>query len=1187
MSSTVTATASTPRPTFQHSEAAINTPGTAATPITSANASRPPILTASSPYSNQEPRPKRRRVEGPEQQPSSASVQFQRLHACLKKQVLPYLAQCPPALHSQVLGQLTKSPEFLTEFTKGHGELSREYEATLAAQIRRRTQTLMTSQWPSAGNALTTPKHPTPSIPVVNNASQPFQNVVSTTRYSSSPIPIPVVPSVPKPARATTSTTASLLSTAKLPAPVPVMPAISTSPIPLPAYTRALPSGGARPAPAIAATPRTDPPPSREATAPVVKDRYGSPATTSAINGNPAQVTIVRLPLASDSTIDDRPEPPEIAKASPPIVPAAINTTPVNLIPKATPSISTPKDTHKKPKPAEVRPYIDFKDRAFAVLGTQHFLVEAGSGSRSVIHVDFALSEIEALQALVLKTLGLGPEALSKKKGARGGLKRDLGRLLRKNQKSLDKVLDACEGEFAGRRRSDMRNFIQDLMTKNTTSRDSAVLTLLEDPEDRQGQFRRETKVSSLLLGREIVGNRGFSLMRRPQNFNNEFRKCREDDLELKATWTGGAGDIITIAWVSNDGYICGTTEHSDAHNQQYNKPGNLLLGSCSAATLRSYPQHRIVRPIVERGENSTNAMRESQDPWLYSSVVASDYDCMYDRAYTAGFDRSVKIWRVKPTGQSMSLLGDWEHEGNVNFVAVSKHPSGLVATAADVATEAVRVYLVNEKDIKNSRFRPHSCSRVTDDAGNLVSTEKWAYYPATMQWGCAPEVQTLLLVGYSPRSRTGDDSDIPEERRNSGELCLWDGMTGERWRVLSAASSNVFEVLWHPTQPCFIAATAPFGLEVDARARTQIRVFCRPADEKTYGDKVFNAIKVLDCDALDINELTIMPNSATYCYVTAGCTDGKVYVWDTARGDRPIHVLKHGEPIDEYRGDREREDVGVKFTAWGSTLDRFYTGSSDGLVKVWNIRSDKPLIRVLFEAPAPVSCGMFSPDKSRLILGDASGRVFMLSVNEEELPAGPAPVQANGLRRGTTKIIRPPRQVIPHPEPAPPRHDAEGRPLKLETAGTMGHSYLASGQLKRHPNPTIGVVQGENYAQTGLFNKEAHFNNDPTAPLIASIAVKQRDAGVDTSSSGRSRRRQYATVKEFREIPELQQRHMQNLGRDLNLDALPEETKQSLRAEGVDFALMGEYVIPHEEEEEPPLLKGFNEDIEVVEVLE
>jgi hypothetical protein len=40
-------------------------------------------------------------------------------------------------------------------------------------------------------------------------------------------------------------------------------------------------------------------------------------------------------------------------------------------------------------------------------------------------------------------------------------------------------------------------------------------------------------------------------------------------------------------------------------------------------------------------------------------------------------------------------------------------------------------------------------------------------------------------------------------------------------------------------------------------------------------------------------------PNSLIESYVTASCTDGNTYVWDTAQGDDPIHVLGHGGKFD------------------------------------------------------------------------------------------------------------------------------------------------------------------------------------------------------------------------------------------------------------------------------------------------
>ncbi|EAA27042.3 defective in DNA methylation-9 protein [Neurospora crassa OR74A] len=516
------------------------------------------------------------------------------------------------------------------------------------------------------------------------------------------------------------------------------------------------------------------------------------------------------------------------------------------------------------------RPYLSAEQRANISAGVQGFVRFDDSvvPRPTIFHVDFTADEIKALRNLCRRVLGLSSGSRKQ------DLAKDLRKQLKKHRGDIVKVLDAIrsESELSHRNRTDVERFLHDLVNHKVAGNPS-ILALKRDKYDLHGELARSSQINSLLFARETSGNRGMAL-RAPLNFPNEFVKCREDELELRREWTDCAGDIATIAWVSNDGFICGTTEHSDAHNQQYNKPGNLVLGSCSQGTLRAYPDHRIVRPVVEKGENSTDAMRQSQDPWLYSSVVSSDYDDVHGRAFTSGFDRKVKVWKVDPSGSSMVLLGEWSHGGNVNFVAAS------------------------------------------------------------------------------------------------------------------------------------------------------------------------NPIQTLDCWALDINELTVMPISFGSCYITAGCTDGITYVWDTAQGDKPIHTLRHGEPIEEFRGDREHEDVGVKFTAWGRTLDRFYTGSSDGVVKVWNL-----------------------------------------------------------------------------------------------------------------PDRTLGVVQGPNYVETGLYRREAHLDEDPRLPLKASFNGLQQETRRQFSEGVRRYLSPLRSITK-ESFLKAKEAHFTNLPLDFSVDLLEEETKQALEAEGVDWQL-------------------------------
>ncbi|KAG5926655.1 hypothetical protein E4U42_003066 [Claviceps africana] len=799
------------------------------------------------------------------------------------------------------------------------------------------------------------------------------------------------------------------------------------------------------------------------------------------------------------------------------------------------------------------RPYLKAESRDAIVRGLQSGAALQDCVSLPLVyHVDFTLLEI----AEIIKRLETAAStALPRTEEA-------LVRLVQKND-----VSSIIGNAIPGRTVEDVRNFCSDIRAGHTVWHSNPRFLSLKkaDPATRF-QNQHANRVSTMLLARELEGNAGFGRMRRYENFQNQFRTCHEDGLSVIAEFTNCAGDITTMCWVPNGNIICGTTAHSDAHNQQYNKPGNLLLCSTSKGTLQAFDDHRIPRPVVDKGENSTNAMRQSQDPWLYSSVVSTDYDSPTGRGFTSSFDKTVKVWNMSEDNNkdSMKAVATWHHDGNVNFVAAAKDGSGRVATAADVPINAVRIYTVDPANIQNSQYYTVSCTR-----NDAARSEKWAYFPATMQWGSCPGTRHLLAIGYSPRSLTNDENDIPEDKVHSGEIVLWDAERGVQVPVLTATTANVFEIVWHPTLPRFIVATSPSGLIVEPGTRTNVHIFQWDAD-KDCG--AYSEIQKLDCPASDINELTIMPNSPRHAFVTAACTDGRVYVWDTAQGDRPIHVLKHGYPIDDFICDREREDTGIKFSAWGTTADRFYTGSSDGLVKVWNVRrSRRPFVRNLLEAPGPISCGIFSPDHSKLAVGDATGRVFLLSVDKRDALDSHFTTLPGHDRR-----IRRPQPFTPHAEPPPPSgstdpDNASRGAGSRSIAEYSRQRYLASCQLVLHKNPVIGAVQGPSYATTHLFRADAHAYFDPLGPLLPEFERIQRST---MATSTTPRRRSFRRLKQPPELTRAaEDMHAVNLSKDLDVSSLPETLVQELTRSGAQLHLDGEEGWELSYEEMPSLL--------------
>jgi WD40 repeat protein len=751
-----------------------------------------------------------------------------------------------------------------------------------------------------------------------------------------------------------------------------------------------------------------------------------------------------------------------------------------------------------------------------------------------VVHVDFSLKELNAVLSALSHLYGRPRtshplEAIT-----------SIVALWQRNGGTLENLVPTLRAEglaIPGRLESDLLFFLRDVVSaadfKLIKFTRLLPIKLRRSPVSAvDSAAKTQRSVTTLTLQREMLGRLRSS--QQTSSAQAHLLCCYEDHLQRQAEYIDSSGDIATICWVDTNRFFCGATAHSDAHNMQYNKPGNLLSGSLSANAVRSVAGHQIIRPVVTRGENATDSMRQTQDPWLYCSVTCTAYLAQYGKCFSGSYDHTVKIWEMSEDGALSTLCGTWRHEGNVNFVVTSQHHD-LVATAADARRDAVRVYDFEPNGIEWSSYDSFEAA---SQSKNLH--DKWAYYPATMQWASCPRISHFLLVGYSPRSLDCLADDVPRDKVNTGELCVWNAQTGVPIPMWGTHSQNVFEVAWHPAQPIFFAATSPTG-QSKPGVKTQVRMFV--LEDKQWG---FHQLKSLDCPAADINEITVMPNGVVDCYVTASCTDGNTYVWDTAFGDDPIHVLPHGRSIDDQGlGNAHGEnDNGVKFAAWGASIDRFYTGATDGVVKVWNVRAahDEVFIRDLVTLSGGVTTGKFSPDYNTLLIGDATGKVHVLSAmgkfggNDED--AGTV---------GDKSLSR--EQIIPHsPVPPPTAFETTEELVSDQSGIAIARCFIEKFQLAVSSDEYIGAVQGPDYNETRLYYDRTKYvdgnGNDTEGWSLQELDAKRRERyevhGINLPT-----------------LPEVGSSnnalHMANLARDVEHTLTP-GTMGQLQHEGIDF---------------------------------
>ncbi|KAI9735261.1 MAG: hypothetical protein M1834_001851 [Cirrosporium novae-zelandiae] len=567
--------------------------------------------------------------------------------------------------------------------------------------------------------------------------------------------------------------------------------------------------------------------------------------------------------------------------------------------------------------------------------------------------------------------------------------------------------------------------------TKDRTKREIFIL----ESTIKNRKHSQHSAGSAIFMSRELG-------MKSSRQTLQELRDKAGDSYERYRYWTGASGDVLVGSWhPDNVSYAAGASAMTDQSSMQYNRRNNLLFGSIVDNSLTELASHHVHRPApstIRSGPNAQQSTYDACDPRLYTSVTGVKFSASGDRMYTSSYDQTVKVWDT--TKESLpSLKETLRHESEVELMELSS--DHVIATGAHQRQSSVRVYAPSKEGYTFSHLDTRKCPV----RGVPQGVARVDLYPSCLRFGPTAGTRHLLLGGFA-----GKDSDDSEDPGQQGDACYWDVNSGKRFE-LTPSSQNVFDCAWEPWGRFFAIASTP------RRGRGHNNIGTRSVVRTYYLERPSCAVEY-ECPALDMNDILFCPWNSYY--ISASCTDGVVYIWDYRNPDKILHRLRHGNPLSPVRSGftREQSDTGVRFTAWSNTGGRLFTGSSDGILKLWDIRrnSEDTHIKDVANLGSEIMCGSFSPDFTNLMIGDAQGSVHILSnapISQDQK------VDINTSDTPTLSNIN----FVSSPDYPVSLSIQTSNVEEVNNEGRdAANELLASGQLKMHP--IYGAGKGPNY---------------------------------------------------------------------------------------------------------------------------
>jgi WD40 repeat protein len=417
------------------------------------------------------------------------------------------------------------------------------------------------------------------------------------------------------------------------------------------------------------------------------------------------------------------------------------------------------------------------------------------------------------------------------------------------------------------------------------------------------------------------------------------------DQLQLRWTFHCASSDIVKVDWSPDSNhFIAASTSLVDERDSYVrNAPRNLIHGSLLTRTLRDLPDHRIER-------------QDSLRQYLYQTVSAVHYSTN-GHVYSGGYDGMVRVWNVEDETRIKCRAEIKSRRKRIEVMDVTGSDNIMLASGCSSGTKCIRVIAGDAELSNHQKFYP------IEEAGATT----FQFSPTCMKFGRS-STQNWLVAGF------GRDA----ENTNFGAGCIsvWKFHEATYTKMrFDEVKTFVSDCTWSSTGSTF--AIAYVNEEARSGEHSMVNLY-DSHDQKRW--------MKINCAAKDINEVTLRKH-----YVTASCTDGATYVWDSRNPSKLLHTLPHGDPLISLSSieNRELEDVGVRYIEWTDKTGQLYTGGSDGVVKLWDIdrAPQDVLVQNVAEIGEDILCGKISPDSQSLLLGDDSGRLHLFGKGANKLP--------------------------------------------------------------------------------------------------------------------------------------------------------------------------------------------------------